>query len=138
MPAKPAVPLIEMHDDVPEVIVETDIRKIASDEAFMHEIVTVLVHPSANENDPQHFVLNVNNTNQPVFRGAPTPIRRKYLEVLARMKETKYTQPQRDMANPELGNQVIGRTALVYPFEVLEDKNPRGAEWLRGILAEPA
>ena len=115
-----------------------DFRQLASDEAFMEERVTIVIHPTTDENQPNHVILNVNGTNQPVIRGVPTSIKRKYLEVLARMKETKYSQPQRDMANPEYGNQVIGRTALVYPFDVQEDANPKGRAWLQNIMAEPA
>ena len=132
---------IELHDDQESVVPvagNIDFRQLASDEAFMEERVTIVIHPTTDENQPNHVILNVNGTNQPVIRGVPTSIKRKYLEVLARMKETKYSQPQRDMANPEYGNQVIGRTALVYPFDVQEDANPKGRAWLQNIMAEPA
>lgn len=132
---------IEIHDDQEPVVPvagNVDFRQLAADEAFMEERVTIVIHPTTDENQPGHVILNVNGVNQPVVRGVPTTIKRKYLEVLARMKETKYSQPQRDMANPEYGNQVIGRTALVYPFDVQEDANPKGRAWLQNIMAEPA
>jgi len=132
---------IELHDDQESVVPvagNIDFRQLASDEAFMEERVTIMIHPTTDENQPNHVILNVNGVNQPVVRGVPTTIKRKYLEVLARMKETKYSQPQRDMANPEYGNQVMGRTALVYPFDVHEDANSKGRAWLQNIMAEPA
>lgn len=132
---------IEIHDDQPQVdpiSTEKGLAQLAAEESFLNEIVTVMIHPTTNENDAPHVIVNVNGINQPIIRGYPTEVRRKYVEVLARMKETKYSQPGRDMSNPEHGNQVIGRTALSYPFEVMEDKNPRGRAWLQHVLAEPA
>lgn len=111
-------------------------KQILEEEVFMNEIVEVYCYPSTNENEPPHFTLSVNGTNQPVFRGSVTPMKRKYLEVLARMKQTAFTQPARDIMNPEAGNQLIGRTALVYPFELRKDPNPRGPAWLAAIVSE--
>lgn len=112
------------------------LSQVVKDEEFMNEIVVVHVHSSTNENDPPHFILSVNGTSQPVFRGHNTPIKRKYLEVLARMKTTRFTQPARDNMNPEPGNALIPHTGMVYPFQVIEDKNPRGGAWLSAILQE--
>jgi len=109
-------------------------RLLIEEEAFMNEVVEVYVHPSTNENDPPQFILSVNGINQPVFRGSITPIKRKYLEVLARMKETKFSQNQE--APGEARNALIPRTAFVYPFEIRRDPNPRGAAWLYAIMAE--
>ena len=81
-----------------------------------------------------NYVLAVNGTNQPVFRDVPTTIKRKYVEVLARMKETKYRQ----VRNPiELDrSELVPRTGPIYPFEVIRDDNPKGRAWLRSIIAE--
>jgi hypothetical protein len=106
------------------------------DAAFMEDFVEVEVHPSTNENDPGHVILNVNGVNQPIFRGVPTKVRRKFIEVLARMKQTSYTQRPTDYINPERSNELIPRTGLAYPFQVLNDPHPKGNAWLRGILAE--
>lgn len=135
--------VVNVLDDVSggeiEAVLNRDpaiLKKVADEEVFMNEIVTVFVHPSTNPNDPPHFILSVNGMNQPVFRGQATPMRRKYLEVMARMKETRYTQPARDMMNPEAGNAMLPATGVVYPFQILEDKNPRGFAWLQAILSE--
>jgi len=113
--------------------------QLIKEEEFFNEICTVLVHPSTNENDAPSFVLNVNGINQPVCRGVPTPMKRKYLEVLARMKETRYSQPVRNPQNPEPGNALIPRTAWAYPFSVQHDPSgARGARWLEAVMAEAA
>lgn len=131
---------VTVVDDAP--IVETvsenvDFRTLASNEAFMNEIVTVLVHSSTNENEPPHIIVNCNGTNQPIVRGQPTRVRRKYIEILARMKETRYSQVTPNPAAPDV-TQMNARHGLVYPFELVEDTNPRGRAWLSNVLAEPA
>lgn len=140
MAKREAVQGVEVLDDAP--VVETvaasaDFRKLAADEAFMNELVTVMVHATTDENQAPHVIVNVNGTNQPIIRGVPTQIRRKYLEVLARMKETKYTQRTPNPAAPDV-SEMVARTGLAYPFELVEDKNPKGRAWLNNVLAEPA
>jgi hypothetical protein len=131
---------VEVIDDTP--VVETvseskDFREMAANESFMNEVVTVLVHSSTDENQSPHVIVNCNGVNQPIVRGVPTAIRRKYLEILARMKETKYTQVTPNPAAPDV-SEMKARHGLAYPFEVIEDANPKGRAWLNNVLAEPA
>ena len=131
---------MEILDDAPviETVAESrDFSKLASDEAFMNELVTVMVHSTTDENQPNHVVVNCNGMNQPLIRGVPTTVKRKYVEILARMKETKYTQVTR---NPSAPDQIdmVARHGLSYPFDLVEDKNPRGRAWLQNVLAEAA
>lgn len=115
----------------------TEFSSAIKEEEFMNEIVLVEVAETTNENDPPCFILTVNGLHQPVFRGQPTPMRRMFVEILARCKESKFTQHQ---INPNEPHRVEmrERTGLVYPFQVLEDKNPKGRAWLRAVLAEAA
>lgn len=124
-------------DLVTDIAPDKDIDRAVREEAFFNEPVTVLVHTTTDDNAPPHVLLSVNGRTQPVARGEPQTIRRMFVEVLARCTETKYRQPERDLRNPEGGNALIGRTALAYPFDVLEDKNPLGREWLRKMMSEP-
>jgi len=131
---------MEIIDDEPviETVAESrDFSKLASDEAFMNELVTVMVHSTTDENQPNHVVVNCNGMNQPLIRGVPTTVKRKYVEILARMKETKYTQVTR---NPSAPDQIdmVARHGLSYPFDLVEDLNPRGRAWLQNVLAEAA
>jgi len=131
---------MEIIDDEPiiETVAESrDFSKLAADEAFMNELVTVMVHSTTDENQPNHVVVNCNGMNQPLIRGVPTTVKRKYVEILARMKETKYTQVTR---NPSAPDQIdmVARHGLSYPFDLVEDKNPRGRAWLQNVLAEAA
>lgn len=131
---------IEINDDVPviETVAETkDFRELAAEESFMNELVTVLVHSTTDENQPPQVIVNCNGMNQPIMRGYPTEVKRKYVEILARMKETKYSQ---FTPNPSEPDRIVmqARHGLSYPFDVVEDKNPRGRAWLNNVLAEPA
>lgn len=131
---------LEILDGQPEVdpiTSDKDFMEVIADEAFMNELVEVIVHTTTNESEPNHVVLNVNGINQPVLRGYPHKIKRKYLEVLARMKETRYSQVTPNPMEPDRSN-LVARTALCYPFDVIKDPNPRGRAWLNHILAEPA
>ncbi len=137
---KDAAQGVEIVDDAPviETVAESkDFRQLAADEAFMNEFVTVMIHSTTDENQAPHVIVNCNGINQPIIRGVPTKIRRKYVEILARMKETKYSQVTR---NPSAPDQIdmIARHGLAYPFDVQDDANPRGRAWLQNVLAEPA
>jgi hypothetical protein len=140
MAKKEAIMGMEIVDDaeiVTSVSQEADFRALASNEAFMHELVEVMVHSTTDENQAPSVIVNCNGTNQVIIRGVPTMIRRKYVEILARMKETKYNQVTRNPAAPDQID-MIARHGLAYPFELLNDSNPRGRAWLQNVLAEPA
>ena len=128
---------IQIVDDAQIETITKDIKQLVLDEAFMNEMVTVMVHSSTDENQSPHVILNCNGTNQPLMRGVPSTIRRKYVEILAHKKETKYSQVTRNPAAPDQID-MVARHGLAYPFELMEDANPRGRAWLNSVLAEPA
>lgn len=138
--AKSPIQGFDVKDDnqIVETVAESrDFRQLAADEAFMNEIVTVHVHSSTSDNDAPHFILNCNGVNQPVVRGVDVPMRRKYVEILARMKETKYKQVTPNPASPD-AYEMHAKSGLVYPFSIVRDDNPKGRAWLQNVLAEPA
>ena len=104
-------------------------------EAFMNELVTVRVEPTAVPGEDVTPVFNVNGVNQPMIRGQAVVIKRKFLEALARCRTTTIRQVR---PNPYAQSviQNVPTTVPTYPFAVLEDKNPRGRAWLEGILAQ--
>jgi len=131
---------MEIVDDAPvvETVAESrDFRQLAADESFMHEMVQVMIHATTDENQPPQVIVNCNGTNQPIMRGVPTMVRRKYVEILARMKETKYSQVTRNASAPDQID-LVARHGLSYPFDLISDDNPRGRAWLQNVLAEPA
>jgi hypothetical protein len=104
-------------------------------EAFMNETVVILVAEDSDEEALPVVTLCVNGTTQPIFRGVPTPVKRKYVEALARAKETKYRQALQDPNDPA-SITMVPRTALAYPFSVESDANPNGRAWLRELLKQ--
>lgn len=136
------LPKIEVVDDQPSVdpiVLDKDFAQLASDEKFLHELVQIRIATTTDENAPPFAVVVVNDINNRVRipRGIPVWVKRCQVEVLARMRETRFSQPVRNPMDPETGNQLIPRHAQVYPFEVLEDRNPMGRAWYARLMAEP-
>jgi len=103
--------------------------------AFMHEPVTVMIHDSNDPNDVELVCVTVNGTRQFFQRNNPQTVKRYYVERLARAKNTYYSQNLDERLGESMNN-MTPRHSLKYPFSVIEDKNPKGGEWLRHILAE--
>jgi hypothetical protein len=106
-------------------------------EAFMNEIVYITIPSTGDEEELTVVSVGVNGVNQPIVRDVSTPVKRKYVEVLARAKETKYKQMQMD-ANDPASLVMVPKTALAHNFTVERDDNPKGRAWLREVLKQPA
>lgn len=121
-----------------ETVAETDLGKLAAEESFMAEPVVVRVHTTTDVNAAPFVDITVNDSSNRVrfHRGVAMRVKRQHLEVLARMKETRYRQAPAQGSDLESGNALIPSESLCYPFEVLEDKNPAGRAWLERVLAE--
>lgn len=131
---------IEVLDDGAEIDTvagNRDFKKIVEQEAFANEKLVVFFHPTSDEREVNSFVMNVGSINQPVIKGFDILMKRKYVEVAARMKQTKYRQQVANPMDPST-IQMVPTTTLVHPFEVREDKNPKGRAWLSAVLAERA
>ncbi len=103
-------------------------------EAFMNEPVMVTVLSGGKDNEAPYVQVAVNGVTQMFRRDVPIVVKRKYVERLARAKETGYDQTVDDRLGERM-NLLHTRNSLRYPFQVNRDDNPRGAAWLRGVLA---
>lgn len=118
-----------------EPVAENDYTKDAlALEAFMNEPVTILVHPASEEGQLEVLTPSVNGVNQPIIRGQEITVKRKFVEALARCRTTKYDQIIDPIDRSNI--QMRERTVVSYPFSIMADKNPKGAAWIKGILAE--
>ena len=106
-----------------------DRKKLVELEAFMAEKVLVRIAPEKGIPVTVPVTLNVCGVPQHVFRGVPTPIARKFVEVLARATTTDYEQDEQAMM---LGERPIGVATPAHPFAVLQD-TPKGQAWLADI-----
>lgn len=108
----------------------------AAIEAFMAEKINVIVLDSADETENEIVETWVNGRVQRFLRGTPQWVKRCYVEALARAKRTTYRQVLDERMGVQAFNQMRPNHTLAYPFTVLEDPNPKGPHWLRGVLAE--
>ena len=120
------------EDRVIEQASENDIAM----EAFMDDELTIHVSESREEGAYTVITPSVNAVNQPIIRGRQQKVKRKYVEALARSRITEYEQLVQDPSKPE-NIQMVPRSSVTYPFAVIHDPHPNGAEWLNQILAQP-
>ncbi len=104
-------------------------------EKFMNEPVTVMVLGSGDENETDLVQVGVNGVTQFFRRDVAQVVKRKFVARLARSKRTDYRQTLDDRLG-EAMNTMNPHHALKYPFTVIEDKNPKGAAWIKAVLAE--
>jgi len=131
--------IITDSGDKPEIerIDDKDIARVASEEAFMHQKVKVMIHATTDPNAAPYWRGGVAQDQETIFREVPTWIYRKTLEVLARMKETRVTQDLTPSPTGEITMAHLrAHTGQAYPFVVLEDPDPKGPAWLANILAQ--
>lgn len=103
--------------------------------AFNEEKVQVMVHESTDKNANQLPDLYIGGTPQRFFRGQTQVVKWKFVELLARCKETTYTQEKFQDANGTESYRQIPHTALKYPFSLV-DAQPKFHARLKAVLAE--
>jgi hypothetical protein len=104
--------------------------------AFMEERVGVVVGETTDANAEPMPAVYVNGVAQYCPRGVEVSCRRKFVEGLVRAKpvSVRTSVEERNSENP--ANRIVRTALLKYPFQVTRDDNPRGAAWLRALLAE--
>jgi hypothetical protein len=97
--------------------------------------VTVHIHTTSDKEAEQVFEI-FNNGQREVFRrGETKTVKRKFVNELAIRKTTTYIN-QRKRGEDGVQMEVYQpQAALRYPFSVVQDAHPRGADWLKATLA---
>lgn len=142
-------PSIESREDLAdEITVAPEVlqKEYAAALAFNEQPVTIRIEPSSEKFAPKvvdcwcngrgaEILINgkwVPTGALPVGRVVTT--KRKYVEILARSK-TDSIQTRHDNSDAERPHNYIDRfTSSRAPFSVIEDKDPRGAEWLTNLV----
>lgn len=101
--------------------------------AFNEELVDVVVHESTNPNEQMLVDLYCNGTPQRFIRGQVQTVKRKYVEILARARQTSMKTTVA-VNGDETVNRIDKHTAVRYPFSVVADRNPNGHAWLKQVL----
>lgn len=111
--------------------------------AFNEQAIKIVIHPSRERNAPNVFDCWVNGRGAEVFMrgqwqtlgylpvGIPVITKRKYVEVLASSKIENINTEVIDTTTDKLPiNKVHRNNSATCTFQVIEDKDPRGVEWL--------
>ena len=140
-------PLIRVADEIEPVDTPlmTEHMKLL---AFNEEPVTIRLERSGEKFAPTQVPVQVNDRRAELLIdgkwiqigwlpvGQVITTKRKYVEVLARSKpiDIKTEHDDANVENPE--NRIVRYTRSRFPFSVIRDSNPLGAEWLQRIQME--
>lgn len=102
-------------------------------EAFMREPVVIRIHSTTNENEPFVADISLNGVPCPLPREVPLRIPRAFVEVVASSQIRAYRQERVGDPDASEGMRTKRTTGASFPFQVLQDKNPRGRAWLERI-----
>lgn len=105
---------------------------------FNEELVEVSVAESHDPEEPALVQTWCNGVSQFFERGTVQTVKRKFVVQLARAKRTVYKQVEYVDANGAKAFKQVPHTSMAYPFSIVRDSNPRGAEWARQLYAAPA
>jgi hypothetical protein len=104
--------------------------------AFMEEPITIRLERTSEKNAPAFIDVGVNGRTEWLEKGKPVTIARKYVEVLARCKSDFIETVAPNAESGEIVNRLMRNTTAKHPFTVISDPNPRGYDWLTGVLAQ--
>lgn len=115
--------------------------------AFMEEPITVRIEENSRSDFPEtHVPCAVNGKGAEVWMNGqwvamtwlpvnvPLTTKRKYVEVLARAKSDSIRTKHDDATVDRPQNKVERRSSSNYPLSIIEDRNPKGHEWLSRIM----
>jgi hypothetical protein len=121
-----------------EVIDGPDPEALGKELAFMEEFMVIEVPSTGLENEEDPFGVGVNGRMIAIPRDVPVRIRRKYVERLARAKQSNYTQKKMKVIDPETYNSLAEKTGIVYNFTVMDwGPDPKRAQdWLKKVLRQ--
>ncbi len=103
--------------------------------ALNEEFINVVLHDTTDKQANSLPDLEINGKRQFFIRGKTQAVRWKYVELLARCKETTFTQDKYQDANGTEGYKQIPHTATKYTFSLV-DAPQKFQDRLKVILAE--
>jgi len=117
-----------------EVIPEAAFKGKAEDEAFMNEIVTVLIEAEENPDAPTFIQTGHNGIDQYIQRGIPQKIKRRFLYSLIAGKRSQFASNFGKDGSGKEFNKLTGRTSTTHRIALIDDTQ-RGrqkfAEWMQ-------
>lgn len=119
--------------DVDDPVIQEKIQM----EAFMQEKIKIRVHGTNEKNAAPYFMVSVNGEKHILFRKQEHTLPRYVVETLARAKPTTYENEEFTGDDGIRKVRWPSTTGLRYPFEVIQDDNPLGRNWLNAVLNQP-
>jgi len=125
-----------VHEGEPIVLAESSdaTKDYLKELSFMEDVMTIRLEKTGEKNAPKWHQFSVNGVTEWVQPGMPWKLKRKYVEVIARAVpwdiQTETGSPQDE--HPK--NNLVRNPRSRFPFSVIHDPSPRGAEWLTKIL----
>ncbi len=110
-------------------------KNYLDDLMFMEELMTIMVNETTDQNAENP--IPVGNNGQFVYfqRGQAVKVKRKFVDGLI-VKSGRVSTPEYSNPGGERAFKIVQQSAHKYPFVVIEDRNPRGVEWLTRRLSE--
>ena len=105
---------------------------------FMAEPVTIVMHETSDRDGDTNFFVGVNGFKKVFFRDGVTEytVPRYIVEGLARARPVHYDNQEFTKSDGERATRWPSRRGVRYPFRVVTDMNPSGADWLAAIFRE--
>ena len=140
LPKRTLDPLDDLSADRSEILI-ADASTLAGDYAaalaFNEELVTILLHRGREKNAPTAEMVAVNGDIKWLRVDHPVRIARKFVENLARAQPINVNTRSGETDGDALVFNLTDRNlSSLVSFSVLEDKNPRGREWLTRVMRE--
>ncbi len=105
---------------------------------FNKQKVTFVINESTDTNADNPVICGNSGEPKQFWRGVEYTEERRFLESLARAKPTSFTQKLVVDPNGIKSYVHMPHTAGRYDIRVIHDPHPRGLDWLKSILAQPA
>lgn len=122
-----------------ETVSGAELNKIASNESFYNDKITVFFAEPATESESPFVEATVNGKYFCAKRGSEAVVPRYILEVIARSKTMRVRTERRVAADGSEESVPVTLTTPCYPLSVLHDPaGAKGTDWFKKILAQPA
>ncbi len=105
--------------------------------AFDQELLDVRISEAQDEAQDKRISVAVNGKEYVMWRGMTyRNVPRFIVEGLARAKPYTFSNVEYTKPDGSLSVKWPAHMGLRYPFQVVRDNNPKGADWLQGILSQ--
>jgi hypothetical protein len=125
-----------MTDNQVEVITEREFKETQEVMQFMQDLLVIEIHRSSDQNAPTHALVGVNGEQVWLPRGRKLRVPRYFVERLARSRPRDYKTEDNPDPRADIAKRTTRQTGMDYPFNVLQDPNPRGRVWLERVIKE--